>query len=332
MAVSLAQAKLDTQDDIQAGVIDEFRKSSFVLDAMTFDDAVSPGTNQATLTYGYTRLITQPTAAFRAINAEYTTQEVTKERKTVELKVFGGNFAIDRVLARTGGLVDEVNLQITQKVKATRALFHDAFINGDSGTTAAEFDGIDQALVSSSTEYTPAGTTKYIDISTGSNMDSNYKDFLDMLDEWLALLDGRPDAILGNSKSILRLKQMARRAGYATKSEDAFGRSVDGYDGIPLVDLGEKPGSTNPIIPIETRDPDGAGSGGNITGLTDLYAVRFGLDGVHGVSLANTPLVQTWLPDFSAAGAVHNGEVEMVAAVAIKATKAAAVFRNIKVS
>ncbi len=29
--VTLAQAKLNTQDDIQAGVIDEFRKSSFIL-------------------------------------------------------------------------------------------------------------------------------------------------------------------------------------------------------------------------------------------------------------------------------------------------------------
>jgi hypothetical protein len=29
MAITLAQAKLNTQDDIQKGVIDEFRKSSF---------------------------------------------------------------------------------------------------------------------------------------------------------------------------------------------------------------------------------------------------------------------------------------------------------------
>jgi hypothetical protein len=78
MAITLEQAKLNTQDDIQAGVIDEFRKSLFILDNITFDDAVTPGTNGATLTYGYTRLITQPTAAFRAINSEYTSQEVTR--------------------------------------------------------------------------------------------------------------------------------------------------------------------------------------------------------------------------------------------------------------
>ena len=41
MAITLEQAKLNTQDAIQAGVIDEFRKSSFILDNIAFDNAVS---------------------------------------------------------------------------------------------------------------------------------------------------------------------------------------------------------------------------------------------------------------------------------------------------
>ena len=149
MAVTLAQAKLNTQDAVQKGIIDEFRKSSFILDNMTFDNAVSPGTNGATLTYGYTRLITQPTAAFRAINSEYSTQEVTKDRYTVELKPFGGSFAVDRIIANTGGLIDEVNLQVNQKVKAAKALFHDTIINGDTAVNEAAFDGLDKAITGS---------------------------------------------------------------------------------------------------------------------------------------------------------------------------------------
>jgi len=65
--------------------------------------------------------------------------------------------------------------------------------------------------------------------------------------------------------------------------------------------------------------------------LTDLYAARLSLDGFHAVSLANQDLVKIWLPDFSTSGAVKTGEVELVAAVALKATKSAGVFRNIKV-
>lgn len=71
---------------------------------------------------------------------------------------------------------------------------------------------------------------------------------------------------------------------------------------------------------------------GDIGGLTDLYAYRVGMDGFHGVSTVGGQLVETWLPDFSTAGAIKKGEVELgPVAVALKATKAAAVFRNIRV-
>jgi hypothetical protein len=60
--------------------------------------------------------------------------------------------------------------------------------------------------------------------------------------------------------------------------------------------------------------------------------VRFGLDAFHGVSIAGGQLVQQWMPDFTTAGAVKTGEVELgPVAVALKRTKAAAVRRNIKV-
>lgn len=324
--VTLEQAKLNTQDDIQAGVIDEFRKSSFILDNISFDDAVTPGTNGATLTYGYTRLITQPTAAFREINAEYTAQEVTKQRYTTELKPFGGSFQIDRIIANTGGLVDEVNLQVQQKVKAAKSLFHDTVINGDSAVDTKSFDGLNKAITGSSTEY---NTGAYIDLSSSSAVDSNYKQFLDSIDEFLSNLDGKPSFLGGNSKLITKIKSVARRAGYLTQSEDAFGRKVDAYDGIVLVDLGERSGSNLPVVSIvDTRKPNGTDI---VTGLTDLYAANLSLDGFHAVSLANQDLVKIWLPNFTTAGAVKTGEVEMVAAVALKATKSAGVFRNIKV-
>ncbi|WP_338630687.1 hypothetical protein [Clostridium baratii] len=67
MPVTLAEAKLNVQDALQMGVIDEFRKSNWILDHLIFDDAVSPTGGGATLTYSYTRLKTQPTAGFRDI-------------------------------------------------------------------------------------------------------------------------------------------------------------------------------------------------------------------------------------------------------------------------
>ncbi|MGX4583359.1 major capsid protein [Paenibacillus chitinolyticus] len=317
MPITLAEAKKNVQDDLQIGVIDEFRKSNWLLNNLTFDDAVSPTGGGATLTYGYTRQITQPTAAFRAVNTEYAPQEVSKQRVTVDLKVFGGAFEIDRIIAGMGGIVSEVNLQMAQKIKAAQTLFNDTVINGDSAVDAIAFDGLEKALAGSSTEFIPGAA---IDLSSSDAIDANYKVFLDEIDEFLALLDGKPSALLMNSKLRARIRACARRAGMNTETKDDFGRNIDSYDGIPLVDTGEKPGSSSLVIPINGTTKE-----------TSLYAVRLGLDGFHGVSMAGQAPVNTWLPDFTTAGAVKKGEVEMVAAVALKATKAAGVMRKLKV-
>lgn len=317
MAVTLAQAKLNVQDDLQMGVIDEFAKSSFLFNNLTFDDCVSPTGGGATLTYGYTRLITQPTAQFRAVNEEYTPQEVEKQRFTVDLKVFGGAFEIDRVISNMGGIVDEVTFQMQQKIKAAAALFNDTVINGDSAVDAKAFDGLDKALTGSSTEYIP-GTA--IDLSTSAKVTGNWQEFLDILDEFLLGLDGTPSFIGGNTKMIAKLRAIARRAGMYQVTKNDFGQQIEQYGNIPLVDFGTKAGSNNPVVPIDST-----------TGETSLYVARLGLDGFHAVSMAGVPPVQSWLPDFKTAGAVKKGEVEMVAAVALKATKAAGVLRKIKV-
>jgi hypothetical protein len=317
MAVTLAQAKLNVQDDLQSMIIDEFAKSNFLFNNMTFDDVVSPTGGGATLTYGYTRLITQPTADFRAVNTEYAPQEVTKQRYTVDLKVFGGSFQVDRVIANMGGIADEVTLQMQQKIKAAAALFNDTVINGDSAIDVDAFDGLEKGLTGSSTEY---NTVAAIDLSTSALVTSNYMYFLDMLDEFLGGLDGTPSFLGGNTKMIAKLRAIARRAGMYQVTKDNFGQQVEYYGNIPFVDFGAKAGSNNPVVTVD-----------GVSGETSLFAARLGLDGFHAVSMAGVAPVQSWLPDFKTSGAVKTGEVEMVAAVALKATKAAGVFRKIKV-
>lgn len=314
MAVTLAQAKLNVTDDLQIGIIDEFAKSSFILNNIPFHDCVSPVGGGATLTYGYTRLVTQPTADFRAVNSEYTPHEVQKQRYTTDLKVFGGSYEVDRIIAGMGGIADEVALQASQKVKAASALFSDTIINGDSATNPLVFDGLDVAVTGTDTEYTPEAA---IDLSTSAAVDTNASVFVDALDEWLGTMDG-VDAILCNSKMAAKFRAVARRMGMYQTTMNGFGQQVEHYGNIPFVDIGAKPGSNDPIIAIEG-------------GVTSLYAVKFGMDGFHAISMAGQPPVKTWLPDFSTAGAVKKGEVEMVAGCALKSTKAAGAFRNIKV-
>jgi hypothetical protein len=311
MPVTLAQASLNAASDIDRNVIDEFRKSSFVFDNIPFDDVVNPAGGGATLTYGYQRVVTQPTAAFRAINAEYTPAEATKVEITTSLKPFGGSFQIDRVLNAIAA-ARETAFQISQKAKAARALFNDAFINGDSAVDANSFDGVNKALTGSTTEIAASGGTEW----QGALDETKSYAIADALTALLAKLDGPADAIFAAVEVIGRIAGAGARLGYRTQTEDAFGRPIVRFNGVPLVDLGAKPGSNNPVIPVTA-----------VTGLSNVYAVRFGLDGLHAISLAGQPPIRQWLPDFTVAGAVKTGEVEMVSGIALKATKAAAVLR-----
>lgn len=316
MPVTLEQAKVGMADKIDHFVIDEFRRSSLMLDMLTFDDAVSPGTGGSTLTYGYTRLKTPSTGQFRNINEEYEANEAVRENKFVNLKIFGGAYQIDRVIQDTSGQINEMNFQIEQKIKGAANLFHHTVINGDSEQDEKSFDGLAKAVEGTSTDLTTD-----IDISDETSLESNKHALLDEIDAFLSELDGRPSMLMGNNKLITKIKSVARRAGYFSQSEDAFGRTVDHYDGIPLVDLGYFYNGTNsvPIIGVDN-------------GATDLYAVTLGLDGFHGVSPTGNGVIRNYLPDFNMPGAVKTGDVEMVAAVALKATRKAGRLKGIRIA
>ncbi|RLL66987.1 major capsid protein [Streptomyces sp. Z26] len=353
MPVTLAQAQVNMAADVDYAVIDNLRRNSWLLNNMVWDDTVSPGTGGGSLIYGYTRLLTPSTAQFREFNKEYPANEAKREPKSVQLRPLGGAFNVDRVLSNLGpAATNEIMFQMAQKLTSVRTRFQQELITGDTAVDASGFDGLDKALVGQSTEYLPLNegvTTGYVDWSPATvNSQDKAMSAFDALDDFLSRIfssqtgsgdvgaDGSVPAgvraILGNTVSISRIKSLARRAAQFTSDRDALGTLVERYGNWVLVDLGDRADGAAPIIPIRSADTDGGGAGGVITGLTDIYAVSIGLDAFHGAAMAARPLVQTWLPDFSVAGAVKSGEIEMgpVAAV-LRNTKAAGVLRNVKV-
>ncbi|CAB0745583.1 phage capsid protein [Corynebacterium diphtheriae] len=327
MAITLEQAKLNTLEDYEPTVIDEFRKESVILDNLAFDTAVNPAGGGATLSYGYRRLATQRDAAFREIGAEYTDKEVTTKKISVELKPLGGSFKVDRVLAHLGPAAsDEIALQMSQLIKATNTKFCDAVVNGDTAKDANGFDGLDKALKDSSTELNKEeeGTERDWSKFTSAN---EAMSVLDDLDELLDALDGPPTMLFGNKRALAKIRAAARRANMYSREPVEGLLGSNGHQimreqigNVIIVDPGTKAGTNDPIIPVTL-------------GKTSLYAVRFGLDGFHGVTTTDGRMIKTWLPDFSTAGAVKRGEVELgPIAVALKSTKAAAVMRNIKLA
>ena len=331
MAMTLAEMKAGMSDKVSQQIVDIFLRESEILQLLPFDNCVSPQ-GGSTLTYSYIQKKLPSVAAFRALNAEYTANQATVEKKSADLKIFGGKFQIDRVLKQAEGPWNNMAYQIREKVLAAISLFHYTMINGDATTRNTEFDGLDKMLAGTSTEY---NTGASIDISTMTQLKAN----ADQLYEQIQLLikNTSADALLMNSAMITKVQTMARILGYKTESEEAFGRKVTSMDGVRFMDLGKH--YTVASTTVTGNDCVNAGisrtiAGGSTatTGLTDIYAVMFDVnDGFHAASLTGNSAIRQYLPDFNAPGAVKDGEVEMVAATVLKNTAHAGVLRNIKI-
>lgn len=314
MPVTLAEAANNATDDVDVAVINEFRTNQ-LLDLLTFDDVVNPAGGGATLTYGYRRQSTIGTAAFRALNSEYVPSEVTTTKHSIDLKVLGGSFQVDRVIAKIGpAATSAVSLNMSAKIEAARATFGDAFINGDSTVDDDEFDGLKKMLAGSTTEVTTEVNWQ------GAMDETKSYQIMDDLDTFLRLLDGTPGAIISNALALAKIRAAVRRTNMYTQTVGPLGETREAYGNIALIDAGKKAGTNEDVIPV-------------VAGSTQLYAARFGLDALHGVSTVGGQLVEQWLPDFTKAGAVKTGEVEMgPVGVVLKRTKAAGVLKDVQVA
>ena len=318
-AFTLTQAKNLSQDKLTNYVNDEFRKAQQMEDRV-FDDTVKPQ-GGSTMTYVYNRVKTLATAAGRELNTEYTAQQADTEQVAVNLKVFGGSFQIDRVIANyERQVLDLVKFQLQQKTTATRALFEDWFINGDSaGSDTKSFDGLAKALKGSSTEVT-LDSSNLLDLSSAATVKANWQSFLYELRQVEKLLDGEPGVIVVNRDLFAVFQSVADLSTQFQQTKSELGTQIVKYGNATIMKMGDKPGTSNPIIPTDASK-----------GTTDMYLFRIGLDAVHGVTPEGTKEPKIYLPNMTEPGAVKTGEVEMVAAMALKATRSAAVLHGIQV-
>lgn len=324
MAITLEEAKVGMADHVDQQVIDTFQRSSLLLDKLTFDNAISPGTGGSTLTYGYTQLKTPATAGIRAINSEYAANEAKRKEKTAKAVIMGGSFQVDRVLQNTSGSVDELAFQLEQKIKATANEFHFLAINGtaagsaEAGKATGTFDGLAALLKGTSNEI-----ASEVDVTTADNMTKNAQAFLDEVDYMLSCVDGA-NMLMMNGKMLTKFRGIARRAGYYERTKTDAGQYIETYNGIPMVDMGKYYNGTAAVDAVA----DVAATQSKF-GTSDIYAVSLGLDGFHGISPVGTGVVQSFMPDMGMPGAVKSGEVELVAGVVLKNTLKAGVLKGI---
>jgi hypothetical protein len=315
MAITLNDIKIGRADKYDRMVIDTFMRKSAILAAMPFDNCISPS-GGSTLTYGYIRLKTSPAAEGRAIGDDYNPSVATKEAVTTDLQIMGGKYEIDRVLADAAP--DEIAFQTEEKIQATVNRYHWLFVNGDKNKPT-EFDGLAKIVDGSVTDFDGSK----IDLSTMNNTATALK-ITEALDTAILAMKERPTYILANSKAIVKIQSAAKQLGYITQAEDAFGKQVKAYDGIPMLDLGryynEDLGSDTEIIGID-----------DASGKTDIYLVALSMSGAHGITLKGDKAITSRLPNFSEAGAVKSGDVEFVAGLAVKNTRAIARIKDVQV-
>lgn len=259
MAITLAQAATLSSDDLQRGVIEIFRQESPVLDRiplLTIDGNA----------YAYNEEAALPGVEFRAVNAAYTESTGTFNQRTESLVILGGDADVDTFIQKTrSNLNDQRAAQTRMKVKANSFKWQDTFINGDVAVDANAFEGLKKRLTGG--QVIDAATNGLGIVGT---TDADRHAFFDKLDELIATVPGGVDALYANKSVIQKIKSSMRRLTIYDQRRDDFGRVVAMYDGIDLVDIGNRADGT-PILPLTEVQ-------GTATNASSIYAVRYGED------------------------------------------------------
>lgn len=260
MAVTLAQAAVLSNDQVQRGVIETFILESTVFDRIPFLEIEGNA-------YAYNLEASLPGVEFRAVNAAYAESTGTFNQLMEKLVILGGDADVDRFIQQTrSNLVDQRASQTRMKVKAAVYKFQDTFINGDVAVDANAFDGAKKRLTGA--QVVSAGTNGLPVL--GANDDAKWA-FFDKLDELIAAVGAPgPDAIYGNAAILSKIKSAARRLTVFDQTTDTFGKRISTYNGVPLLDIGTRADGTQ-IIPMNLVQ-------GTATDASDLYAVKFGGD------------------------------------------------------
>lgn len=260
MAVTLAQAALLSENDLQRGVIETFVQESPVLDRL-------PLMNIEGNAYAYNAEATLPGVAFRSVNEAYTESTGTVNQLTESLVILGGDADVDRFIVQTrGNLNDQRAIQTRMKVKAASYKFQDTFFNGDVSVDTKSFDGLKKRL-------TGAQVIDYGANGTGVNADDATRNsFFDALDDLVAHVPGLTagnGAIYANRLLIGKIKSAGRRVGGVDFfKEDTTGKRILAWNGIPILDPGANLAGTD-ILPLTETQGSSSLAG-------SIYAVKFG--------------------------------------------------------
>ena len=172
-------------------------------------------------------------ATFRALGVEYTPDNEVPLTWTESLKFLGGSFEADVEIARAfgstpGAVANWTEQQIAQKINAIKNGFAKYFIQGNSTTSATQFDGLNKRIASGQVFSTPINVAeltpaKAIQVEVQVNKVIN------------KIEPKRPNVIIttANGAAILSALNAYRNRGI--EAVEVNGRKYSAYMGIPVI-------------------------------------------------------------------------------------------------
>lgn len=291
--ITLADLATNAPDKLVQGFINETITDSYLLGAMQFDNCLnSSGTSD--LVYGYKRVKTPMTAAFRALGSEPAETEVKVEKVTTQVGILANSWKMDRVAKDAASDLYELHLQ--ESKDAIIRKFNATIINGDTTKEKNGFDGLAKAIKGSSTEF-----TSKVDLTTVT--EATALSFAEEMDTMFAALTRDPDVLLVSPAMKVKFNAISRVLGLATATRDDAGKPVTEWNGVRIEQLRDGALTTN-----------------------DVYAVCLGPNEFHGITLKGGSAIEVRLPNWNEPGAVKTGDAEFVCGCALKATRAAGVL------
>lgn len=256
MALTLVESAKLSNNDLQRGIIETFVLESVVLDSLPMIQIEGNA-------YQYNEEATLPGVEFRAVNAAYSESTGTVNPRTEALVILGGDADVDTFIQKTrSNLTDQRATQEKMKVKAGVTKYQDALANGDVAVDANSFDGLKKRLTGA----------QVIDAAVnGLGPVAGGHDFFDVLDGTIAALARPVDALFMNKSIRAKIMSSGRRLG----GTDWIMRSFFGeppariptYNGIPMLDMGNKADGTAILPQTETQ--------GTATNASSIYAVSW---------------------------------------------------------
>lgn len=331
-------------DDWRRDLANDFIRKGYFSKHITFHSLKNPYTGGSGLRHRFTRLQRTAPIRGRMVNEDYEPKKVDTISEQVDVKYWGGKFELDRILADAGTLEPEIYLQMSQLAQSCSYYFDQQCIIGDSTRNPREFDGILRIAQVYNRIHTPTFPSgkKYCNLFDTLHYDQNglrrpdsmqesYRDFLFAMDEWLYTFDQKPTFLMGNSRMMACLRQVAREIGVYQTRYDEWGQKVETYDGMELVTTSYKIDQSitendlkihrEQILPTSDQ------------GTSILIAGRFGRDAIYGICPSIGNIMRTWYPDFGGSHVkpVQEAGVEMAGAMVVNKLESIGVLRNLKI-